>query len=570
LTSGHVMDDQQFKDKKKVHFLNNDTNSASLPTLPNFLSVPYLLDNPADVLMLGDSQSTALAAQLLSTLKDSINNNTSGCASAQCLQRLSHVQIDCSNHTYGPARANMTTNGNNSEKYSFERREPMTNSCSNTTPTKKTIGVQTDLCGLHNRLLLIDYGNEKYKHEIFGKENSTHLSLSPLVTTINAKTVNGGNESTCSVTSKGSPSIYSSLHSSVTTFKHERKKQKSMKQKRKKNKDLAIKIEATDSSGSDTAFTSYTCERNSMAIDEEYLPETWSDNKSNTDFTPLFDTNCDSKKNKNMDVENTKLNPLLESLCGPDMTCLQCCKPFKQKAHLQRHVKEQHFANELEHVCAICNKAFHQKANLMSHMLTHLKNRTFSHPFKCLLCESSGLERKFTRKSSLRRHVETKHPSCDKDAPWIAAQRKPRIARQLCDNLNAKHLMARKHTKKHLQNKHIKSEIIKPTLATHSNNNHNDNNNNNNNNDLVTNENNNNGACNTQLGQIFPEMFLFQNPELFDQLVSSKEHVETVECLKVNDNIDMDNLTEMYEDMPPLIPQQDVVMKSEKENKIQK
>ncbi|ETO13536.1 hypothetical protein RFI_23832 [Reticulomyxa filosa] len=159
---------------------------------------------------------------------------------------------------------------------------------------------------------------------------------------------------------------------------------------------------------------------------------------------------------------------------------------FKQKAHLHRHIKEQHFGTTPDHICSICNKVFnfvflfffgsnpsfkfflttpfsqspvcvaypllnafkkiknnkqgfHQKANLMCHLLTHLKNRTYTHPFQCLLCKRLGFERKFTRKSSLRRHVDTKHPSCDKDASWITAQRKSIIAKQLCDSLNMRY-----------------------------------------------------------------------------------------------------------------------------------
>ncbi|ETO18899.1 hypothetical protein RFI_18344, partial [Reticulomyxa filosa] len=54
--------------------------------------------------------------------------------------------------------------------------------------------------------------------------------------------------------------------------------------------------------------------------------------------------------------QSQKLNELLESLCGPENVCLQCRKTFKQKAHLHRHIKEQHFANNPNHICAICNK----------------------------------------------------------------------------------------------------------------------------------------------------------------------------------------------------------------------
>ncbi|ETO26157.1 hypothetical protein RFI_10980 [Reticulomyxa filosa] len=277
-------------------------------------------------------------------------------------------------------------------------------------------------------------------------------------------------------------------------------------------------------------------------------------------------TNFNSVKNDTVRFSSVKLNQLLETLCGPDMTCLQCQKSFKQRAHLQRHVKEQHFANEPDHVCAICNKAFHQKANLMCHMLTHLKNRTYTHPFKCLLCEENGFERKFTRKSSLRRHVETKHPSCDKDSPWIAAQKKPKIARQLCDNLNTKHLLARHHDRKCFKEKNT---VKSPTNTFES-----------------TNTPHTPSICTSPPNQqripcknvdtndidkdcnkldLFPEIFLLENPQLLDQLFASAT-ANTLELMQVDNSLESDMLGEAYEDMPPLISQNDVLVKSESDN----
>ncbi|ETO21039.1 zinc finger protein [Reticulomyxa filosa] len=195
---------------------------------------------------------------------------------------------------------------------------------------------------------------------------------------------------------------------------------------------------------------------------------------TDTNTSPLFrkgavDLNDFFKKcNVANGSNNTKTKQRLKELCGPNMTCLQCHRSFKKLALLHRHIKGRHCSKKSDYNCAICDKVFfyhccyyimlakerkkksivkkkkefHQKANLMCHILTHLKNRIYTHPFKCVLCEDIGFERKFTRKSSLRRHVETKHPLCEKNALWIATQRKPRVAKQLCENFNTKKLLS--------------------------------------------------------------------------------------------------------------------------------
>ncbi|ETO22817.1 zinc finger protein [Reticulomyxa filosa] len=290
---------------------------------------------------------------------------------------------------------------------------------------------------------------------------------------------------------------------------------------------------------------------------------------------------------------SVKTTQLLETLSGPDMTCLQCQKSFKQRAHLQRHVKEQHLADEPDHVCTICHRAtcvfmytnlfalyiylhihiyiyiffffeqaFHQKANLMCHMLTHLKNRIYTHPFKCVLCEEHGLDRKFTRKSSLRRHVESKHPSCNRDAPWIVTQRKSRIITQLCDELHTRHLMEKYNAKKCFKESTSDSEISPPERSRDTNTTflhppspiphstphvH--------------------QVSHSQLSQIFPEIFLVQNPELLHQFMFSRDKQLSVELIQHNGNPSVPVLAPDNPSILPFIAQDGFMVKSENEPK---
>ncbi|ETO08940.1 hypothetical protein RFI_28446 [Reticulomyxa filosa] len=298
--------------------------------------------------------------------------------------------------------------------------------------------------------------------------------------------------------------------------------------------------------------------------------------------TPLSERSCNInfpfQMNSNQYSKNVKLNQLIENFCGPNMTCLECQKPFKQRAHLQRHIKEQHLAQQPDHVFYLKKKkmnlalvytfitkifyvnvltlqqAFHQKANLMCHMLTHLKNRVFTHPFHCLLCEEKGLERKFTRKSSLRRHVETKHPSCDKDASWISTQKKPKIVKQLCDNLNSekKHSIKSSCLEALKPEVDVSSEVVHPIVSNYG--------------DssvlVFNNDQNISDNCNVELSQIFPEMFLFQNPELFDQFLSSDKSSEAEQWTESEKN---QQLMEVDTDLPPLIPVIGSLIKNENE-----
>jgi hypothetical protein len=173
-----------------------------------------------------------------------------------------------------------------------------------------------------------------------------------------------------------------------------------------------------------------------------------------------------------------------------------------------------------------------------------IENRTYTHPFKCLLCATSGLESRFTRKSSLRRHVETKHPSCDKNASWIIVQRRPRISKHFREHWNNKYLLAKKHDEMksttspqqqqlhqqqlHQQQLHQQQlhqqQNTKSAMAKgdeHS---------------LTPNTNATSG--NLPWNQVFPELYLFQNPDMFNQLVSSNETAEAIKRMEAAKNCD--------------------------------
>ena len=60
--------------------------------------------------------------------------------------------------------------------------------------------------------------------------------------------------------------------------------------------------------------------------------------------------------------------------------------------------------------------------------MTHAKDKEFSHPFKCLICiKNNKTDKRFTRKSSLKRHCISKHKNINLDeAEWINNQSIPK------------------------------------------------------------------------------------------------------------------------------------------------
>ena len=86
--------------------------------------------------------------------------------------------------------------------------------------------------------------------------------------------------------------------------------------------------------------------------------------------------------------------------------CTQCKKSFVQKCHLMRHIREQHSTTTPVFICKLCSKSFNQKSNLKVHLRGHAQDQAIARPWTCQNCNPF---RRFTRKSSLKRHWQTKH-----------------------------------------------------------------------------------------------------------------------------------------------------------------
>ncbi|ETO10514.1 hypothetical protein RFI_26864 [Reticulomyxa filosa] len=94
-------------------------------------------------------------------------------------------------------------------------------------------------------------------------------------------------------------------------------------------------------------------------------------------------------------------------------TCTKCNQSFAQKCHFIRHERLQHgISNESErYICQYCPKSFKQKSNRNIHELIHSSDYFISHFWRCDYCplEVPETKRRFTRKSSLKRHIDSKH-----------------------------------------------------------------------------------------------------------------------------------------------------------------
>jgi len=93
---------------------------------------------------------------------------------------------------------------------------------------------------------------------------------------------------------------------------------------------------------------------------------------------------------------------------GGGHICSWCNKAFVQNCHLSRHIREQHVTAGARpsFECMICSKRFNQRSNLKVHLRSHALDEAVSRPWLCTECYPN---RRFTRKSSLKRHWIKKH-----------------------------------------------------------------------------------------------------------------------------------------------------------------
>lgn len=99
-----------------------------------------------------------------------------------------------------------------------------------------------------------------------------------------------------------------------------------------------------------------------------------------------------------------------QSNSGRQHICSYCNKAFVQNCHLSRHIREKHVnvSSRPSFECRICNKSFNQRSNLKVHLRSHALDESVSRPWLCTECYPN---RRFTRKSSLKRHWIKKHKS---------------------------------------------------------------------------------------------------------------------------------------------------------------
>eukprot|EP01084_Bolivina_argentea_P114181 203329_1 len=133
--------------------------------------------------------------------------------------------------------------------------------------------------------------------------------------------------------------------------------------------------------------------------------------------------------------------------------CTYCDKSFVQNCHLSRHIREKHASSRPSFECRICSKSFNQRSNLKVHLRSHALDESVSRPWLCSECYPN---RRFTRKSSLKRHWVKKHKT-------ISAQLISELDLSISNQSNA---MAT-HTDTRIKNEHIKNEPVQSLRYEH-------------------------------------------------------------------------------------------------------
>ncbi|KAJ1926078.1 hypothetical protein EC988_010330, partial [Linderina pennispora] len=82
-----------------------------------------------------------------------------------------------------------------------------------------------------------------------------------------------------------------------------------------------------------------------------------------------------------------------------------CEKRFIQRSALKVHYRTH--SGERPHTCEVCERSFSDSSSLARHRRTHTGVRPYG-------CEHPGCSKRFTRKTSLRKHMQTHDPAYTK------------------------------------------------------------------------------------------------------------------------------------------------------------
>ena len=112
----------------------------------------------------------------------------------------------------------------------------------------------------------------------------------------------------------------------------------------------------------------------------------------------FFDLKTFNSHKLNIQYENIKIILGSHSV-NKQFACTHCGKKFKQKSHLNHHVKLKHSdgAFDSKYKCDICGKGLTSNYSLKKHKMLHWDNK----PFVCLVCG-----KRFVQNSHLTLHVQ--------------------------------------------------------------------------------------------------------------------------------------------------------------------